>query len=329
MPSPTIATRPALGLQPLDEARLVGGQLLADSAVGPNADLRARPRRRSLVVARDEPHVQPAARPARAPRPRPLSATGSRRGTSPRAVRRWRREPAFDPAPTRVAGRRSAGRVSTPARPAAARLPTTTRRASTVAVDALPGDRLELPRLAGSRARRGCARRDDRPRHTDARCLAPRTRPGRSPRARRSRRDVDRRRRPAVPSVSVPVLSNTTVSTRPALSSAAALRTRIPVSAARPVPTITAVGVARPIAHGQAMTSTAMNALSANVSRGSGPSSSQPANVSDASDEHERDEHLADPVGEALDRRLRSLRALDHRDDRREQPSPGRRASPA
>ena len=58
------------------------------------------------------------------------------------------------------------------------------------------------------------------------------------------------------PRVSVPVLSSTSVSSCFAASSAAALRIRMPARAARPTPTISAVGVARPSAHGQAMTST-------------------------------------------------------------------------
>ena len=84
------------------------------------------------------------------------------------------------------------------------------------------------------------------------------------------------------PSVSVPVLSRTTVSIRPAASSASPPRTRIPASAPRPVPTMIAVGVASPIAHGHAMITTPMNAVSARVSRGSGPSAYQATNVSAA-----------------------------------------------
>jgi hypothetical protein len=54
----------------------------------------------------------------------------------------------------------------------------------------------------------------------------------------------------------VPVLSNATTRTWRIVSSAWASRTRMPRWAARPVPTIRAVGVARPSAHGQAITST-------------------------------------------------------------------------
>ncbi len=84
------------------------------------------------------------------------------------------------------------------------------------------------------------------------------------------------------PTVSVPVLSNTTVSTLRRRSSAAALRISTPCSAPRPLATMMAVGVASPMAHGQAITSTATALLSACRSAGSGPSSHQPANVSAA-----------------------------------------------
>ena len=84
------------------------------------------------------------------------------------------------------------------------------------------------------------------------------------------------------PSVSVPVLSSTTAVTRWAVSSASPPRMMIPASAPRPVPTMMAVGVARPMAHGQAMTRTAMNEVSAKVRLGSGPATNQTTNVSAA-----------------------------------------------
>ncbi len=59
-----------------------------------------------------------------------------------------------------------------------------------------------------------------------------------------------------LPSVSVPVLSNTTKFTLAACSSASALRMRIPYRAATPVPARIAAGVARPSAQGQAITIT-------------------------------------------------------------------------
>jgi len=58
------------------------------------------------------------------------------------------------------------------------------------------------------------------------------------------------------PRVRVPVLSKTTMVSRQAFSRASPPLMRMPRSAPRPVPTITAVGVARPRAQGQAMTRT-------------------------------------------------------------------------
>ena len=66
-----------------------------------------------------------------------------------------------------------------------------------------------------------------------------------------------------LPIVSVPVLSNTIVSILLAVSSASPLFIKIPNCAAFPVPTMMAVGVARPSAHGQAITSTLTKIVSA------------------------------------------------------------------
>ena len=59
------------------------------------------------------------------------------------------------------------------------------------------------------------------------------------------------------PSVSVPVLSTTSVSTFSMRSSASAFLMRTPACAPRPTPTMIDIGVASPSAHGQAMISTA------------------------------------------------------------------------
>ena len=72
------------------------------------------------------------------------------------------------------------------------------------------------------------------------------------------------------------------MSIRPAASSASPPRMRIPASAPLPVPTMIAVGVARPMAHGQAMITTPMNAVRASVTRGSGPNRNHARNVSAA-----------------------------------------------
>ena len=60
----------------------------------------------------------------------------------------------------------------------------------------------------------------------------------------------------ALPSVSVPVLSNTIAVILPVFSSAVAFLKRTPSLAALPLPAIMATGVARPNAHGQLITST-------------------------------------------------------------------------
>ncbi len=67
------------------------------------------------------------------------------------------------------------------------------------------------------------------------------------------------------PLVSVPVLSKTTVSILCASCKDRALLIRMPFCAPIPVPTITAVGVAKPRAQGQAIIKTAMNIVRANM----------------------------------------------------------------
>ncbi len=86
------------------------------------------------------------------------------------------------------------------------------------------------------------------------------------------------------PSVSVPVLSTTSVSTWRRASIASASRNRTPCCAARPVATMIVIGVARPSAHGQAMISTATALSTACVHEGAGPNRPQPKNVSTATD---------------------------------------------
>ena len=66
-----------------------------------------------------------------------------------------------------------------------------------------------------------------------------------------------------LPSVSVPVLSTTMVSTAAKRSSASALRMRRPAAAPRPVATMIEIGVASPSAQGQAMMRTLTAATSA------------------------------------------------------------------
>ena len=65
------------------------------------------------------------------------------------------------------------------------------------------------------------------------------------------------------PSVSVPVLSTTSVSTLPSTSIASAFLNSTPAPAPLPVATMIDIGVASPSAHGQAMISTATALTSA------------------------------------------------------------------
>jgi hypothetical protein len=86
----------------------------------------------------------------------------------------------------------------------------------------------------------------------------------------------------------------------------------MPALAPTPVPTMIAVGVARPSAQGQAITSTA-TAFTI-------PASISPANASQSSggerkQQHRRDEDGADPIDQALDRRLGALGVRDHARD--------------
>ena len=84
------------------------------------------------------------------------------------------------------------------------------------------------------------------------------------------------------PSVSVPVLSNTTVVMRRVRSSTSTDLMRIPSWAPRPVPTMIAIGVANPSAHGQAMISTATAAYTPLLTLP--PMTVQPRNVSNEID---------------------------------------------
>lgn len=67
-----------------------------------------------------------------------------------------------------------------------------------------------------------------------------------------------------LPEVRVPVLSKTIVLIDLIFSRMSAPLIRMPYDAARPVPTITAVGVANPRAHGQATTSVEIPKSNAN-----------------------------------------------------------------
>ena len=79
------------------------------------------------------------------------------------------------------------------------------------------------------------------------------------------------------PAVIVPVLSSTTALILPQVSNASAERISTPICAARPVETVTESGVARPNAHGHAISSTETAATNACTTRGSGPNANHNA----------------------------------------------------
>ena len=116
--------------------------------------------------------------------------------------------------------------------------------------------------------------------------------------------------------VTVPVLSSTIVSMRRVDSRISGPLISSPSCAPRPVPTISAVGVASPRAHGQAMISTATAAVNANVALC--PVPSQKPSVAMRDREDGRDEDAGDPVGEPLHRRLAGLRLGDEPGDLRQ-----------
>ena len=103
--------------------------------------------------------------------------------------------------------------------------------------------------------------------------------------------------------------------TRWASSRAAPSRMRMPLSAPLPVPTMIAVGVARPIAHGQAMIRTAIAVDSANGRLGAGPEEEPDREGECRHGDDGGHEPTGDPVRQSLDRRLRALRAFDEADD--------------
>src|SRR6202012_668358 len=82
-----------------------------------------------------------------------------------------------------------------------------------------------------------------------------------------------------LPSVNVPVLSTTSVSTFSSRSNASAFLISTPSCAPRPTPTMIDIGVASPSAQGQAMISTLTAATRPKASLGSGPNAAQAANA--------------------------------------------------
>ena len=118
------------------------------------------------------------------------------------------------------------------------------------------------------------------------------------------------------PSVTVPVLSSTIVSTRLVCSRISGPLISTPSCAPRPVPTINAVGVARPSAHGQAMISTATAAVNAVLALA--PASEPAGERQERDHDHDGDEDRGDAVREPLHRGLARLGRLDQARDLRE-----------
>ena len=175
-----------------------------------------------------------------------------------------------------------------------------------VASEAVDGPRAE-PALAGVR--------DDRLAERVLAAGLDRRRRGRGRSPRRSRAAAVTRATVGAPSVSVPVLSKTTVSTRPAVSSASPPRISTPASAPRP-------GAdhdrgRRREAHG-ARAGDDQDRGEGREREGQlrlGPEHEPGHEREGRRDQHERHEDLAHPVGEALDRRLAALGLADELDD--------------
>ena len=120
-----------------------------------------------------------------------------------------------------------------------------------------------------------------------------------------------------LPSVTVPVLSSTIVSTRRVDSSTSGPLIRMPSCAPRPVPTSSAVGVARPSAHGQATISTATVGRERERRVGARRRASSRASPT-AIAITTGTKTAGDAVGEPLHRRLARLRVVDELRDLRE-----------
>ena len=183
---------------------------------------------------------------------------------------------------------------------------------------ALAGRRVELGRL-GEREPLLLRGRNDRRRERMLAAPAPGSPRGAAIRRRaKPRRGRPARRRRGLPSVSVPVLSTTSVSTFSNRSSASAFLISTPDCAPRPTPTMIDIGVASPSAHGQAMISTETAATRPKAKRGSGPNIAQATKASDGDGDDQRHEPARHLVGEPLDRRPAALRLGHHLDDLRQ-----------
>ena len=317
----------ALGLQPLDDRR--PSARAAPRPRPPRSPASGRPPR---AVARLSPVSMttrmPVARSARSASGVEAligSATPSRPGRL--AVHRDEHH-GLPLAPQRLGLRRRDRPGSTPSVSRSSAFPSATRRPSDPARHALPRDRLEVRRLARARARARARRRRWR-RRADARSPARGSPPGAAARASSCGRRATTAASRGLPSVSVPVLSTTSVSTFSSISSASAFLMSTPAVAPRPVPTMIDIGVASPSAHGHAMISTA-TALTERVGEPRlGPERAPGDERQDRDGHHGRHEVAGHAVGQALNRRAAALRLADHAGRSARAACRGRPARPA
>ena len=212
MPSPTMATQPAVGLQRRTSRRLAVRQHLGEHAA------RCRPGGRwpppSPAVAGEHDHLKPA--PAE-PRPRPRRLRLQHVGHRDEAARLARDRHVHDG----LASAASAVARGSPA--SAGSIPRSSIRRAIAEQHARPRRGASTPAPATARTRRPPAapapapwRGPRSPRRADARepCSTAAARARTSPSARCPARRRSRRSPPAVPTVRVPVLSSTMVSTR-------------------------------------------------------------------------------------------------------------------
>ena len=304
-PSPTIATTRPSVLQPLDHVDLVGGQHAGDHLV--DADLGGDRAGGPLVVAGEQHRRQPeAAQPAHRLGGGRLHGVGDDEHAARPAVpadrdRRCGRRPR---AASTAAGS-SGGSALRPVR----EQPRPADQHGVAVDDALHAEPLDVGELLDRGRGPVAGAVDDGPGH---RVLRGRPR-GRPPAGVPPRPDSPAAATTSTsairPVVTVPVLSSTTVSTRRVDSSTSGPLIRMPSWAPRPVPTISAVGVASPSAHGQAMISTATAAV--NAAEAPAPATSQPPRVPSASAITSGHEDPGDPVGEPLHLGLAVLGLLD------------------
>ena len=307
-PSPAIATTRPSRLQLCDHRALLLGQHLGLD-LG-DAEPRARPPR---AVVRLSPVSMTTRMPSRAQRlqrrrRRRLDRIGDREQRR-RACRRPPRRSTVAPSPRSRSASASSAAVSIAELAEEARIAEQRRRCRRPCRSRPCRSASRSPRPAPASRPRSCAARDD---GVGQRMLAGALDAGGEPQQRRLRRS----RRPAtiattfgLPSVSVPVLSTTSVSTFSIRSSASAFLISTPACAPRPTPTMIDIGVARPSAHGQAMISTLTAATSAEGEARLRPDQiAQATKASDRHGDHGRHEPAGDLVGQALDRRAAALR---------------------